>query len=36
MFESLAAVAWAFSTVKAVAQTEQGKKFIEATIGWNW
>jgi hypothetical protein len=33
MVESLAAVAWAFSTVKAVAQTEQGKKFIESVIG---
>ncbi len=33
MLESLAAVAWAFSTVGAVAQSEPGKKFIEATIG---
>jgi hypothetical protein len=33
MIESLTAVAWAFSTVKAIAQSEPGKKFIEATIG---
>jgi hypothetical protein len=33
MMESLTAVAWAFSTVKAIAQSEPGKKFIEATIG---
>jgi hypothetical protein len=33
MIEALTAVAWAFSTVKAVAQTEQGKKFIESVIG---
>ena len=33
MIEYLTAVAWAFSTVKAIAQTEQGKKFIESTIG---
>jgi dihydroneopterin aldolase len=33
MIESLAAVAWAFSTVKAIAQSEPGKKFIESTIG---
>lgn len=33
MIEPLTAVAWAFSTVKAIAQTEQGKKFIESTIG---
>ncbi len=33
MIEYLNAVAWAFSTVKAIAQTEQGKKFIESTIG---
>jgi hypothetical protein len=33
MIESITAVAWAFSTVGAIAQSEQGKKFIEATIG---
>jgi hypothetical protein len=33
MIESLTAVAWAFSTVGAIAQSEPGKKFIEATIG---
>ncbi len=33
MVESLTAVAWAFSTVQAIAQSEPGKKFIEATIG---
>jgi hypothetical protein len=33
MIESLAAVAWAFSTVGAIAQSEPGKKFIESTIG---
>jgi Tfp pilus tip-associated adhesin PilY1 len=33
MIESLTAVAWAFSTVKAIAQSEPGKKFIESTIG---
>ena len=33
MIEPLTAVAWAFSTVKAIAQTEQGKKFIDSTIG---
>jgi dihydroneopterin aldolase len=32
MIESITAVAWAFSTVGAIAQSEQGKKFIEATI----
>ena len=33
MIEYSTAVARAFSTVKAIAQTEQGKKFIESTIG---
>jgi hypothetical protein len=33
MIESITAVAWAFSTVGAIAQSDQGKKFIEATIG---
>jgi hypothetical protein len=33
MIESLTAVAWAFSTVGAIAQSEPGKKFIESTIG---
>ncbi len=33
IIEPLTAVAWAFSTVKTIAQTEQGKKFIDSTIG---
>ncbi len=33
MIESLPAVAWAFSAVKAIAQSEQGKNFIESVIG---
>jgi hypothetical protein len=33
MIESLTAVAWAFSTVGTIAQSEPGKKFIESTIG---
>jgi hypothetical protein len=32
MIESLTAVAWAFSTVGEIAQSEPGKKFIEATF----
>jgi 16S rRNA C1402 (ribose-2'-O) methylase RsmI len=30
--EPLTAVAWSFSTVKTIAQTEQGEKFIESAI----
>ena len=33
IIESLTAVAWAFSTVKTIVQTEQGKKFIDSVIG---
>jgi hypothetical protein len=33
MTEPLTIVAWAFSTVKTIAQSEPGKKFIESTIG---
>jgi hypothetical protein len=33
MIDPLMAVAWAFSTVGTIAQSEQGKKFIESTIG---
>jgi hypothetical protein len=32
MIEPITAVAWAFSTVKAITQSEQGKKFIEGII----
>lgn len=33
MIETMTAVAWAFSTVSAIANSEPGKKFIEGTIG---
>jgi hypothetical protein len=33
MIESITAVAWAFSTVSAIANSEPGKKFIEGMIG---
>jgi hypothetical protein len=33
MIDPVMAVAWAFSTVGTIAQSEQGKKFIESTIG---
>jgi hypothetical protein len=33
MLESITAVAWAFSTVSAIANSEPGKKFIEGIIG---
>jgi dihydroneopterin aldolase len=33
MIDPLVTVAWAFSTVGTIAQSEQGKKFMESTIG---